>query len=313
MSEPLFPLDRSSLPQVTAEAAAIRELLARQVPAYHRSVRAVSLSEDESPLIRAFWHAVGWSVVFERCALEEPEIPTGLERVRQRLAEYRQGDPDFTITENDLPARFRLVYADSDGIGFIITDESGGVADPPLLGVSWDENAIQPEYPSYLNWCANEVLRCAFEPWYNTMIRLSDMAPLHAAEAPFPTLSPATRRLNDALWLTASAPAVAAPGEPCNLAASEFNALVEWLYEHDTGGIEIALLPGKIISRSEPLVPASSPRGRLRTIPGLDASLRYHVGWIADIGVIAREKTGRTEVAVNPRHHDELQAALRSA
>jgi hypothetical protein len=313
MSETTFSIEISSLSQVAAEAAALRDLLARQVPAYRRSVGAVSASEGESSLIRAFWSAVGWSPVFERCRLAEPEVPAGVAHVRRLLVEYHQGDPTFTLTEASLPSRFRLAYVDREGIGFAITDEREGVADPPMLAVRWDTSTIGPEYPSYLNWCANEVVQRAFEPWYNTLIRFSDMAPFHAADAPFPVLSPATRRLTDELWLTPNGPTFAAPGKLCNLASGRFEALVEWLFELEAGGIEISVLPGDTLAPGGLLVLPSGLPSRLRTIPGLNPGRSYRVGWIGETGVILQDRDGRTDVGVNPRHRAALEAALRGA
>lgn len=308
MTEPTSPLTTAQLPEVAAEAEAIRDLLVRHLPSYAQEHRAVAIGQDESPLIHAFWGAVGWSAAFGRCQLEEPEIAMGVQRAWQRLAEYRRDDPGFTITETDLPARHRLVHLDTDGIGFTITDECDDVADPPLLDVLWDANSIVAAYPSYLNWCANAIVTRAFGSWGNTVIRLADLTALHTAPSPFPTLSPATRQLGSQLWLTAETAALPAPGTPMNFAAARLDALVEWLFDHDTGGLDIGLLPGEIVRRAGPLALRPGVDSRLRVRPGLHPGRRYHLGWIAGLAVIVKEDGHRTEIGVDPRHAGELEA-----
>src|SRR5690606_23094460 len=100
-----------------------------------------------------------------------------------------------------LPRRYRLVNVDQDGVGFAVTDEDGDPADPRVLAVISDTGEVADEHSSYLNFCANQLVRVSFSGWHDLQIGFSSYEFAAAAEAPWPLLSPATRQLAPGVWL----------------------------------------------------------------------------------------------------------------
>lgn len=297
---------------VAAEAAALRALLDARRPELAATWRTVDLAGDgASPLVQAFWRAVGWSMGLRRARLAEPERATGEVRVRELLTEYREDDPAFSVTEATLPARYRLVDMDSGGVGFAITDESGGAADPPVLAVISDRGTVVPAHPSYLNWCANELARQAFSRWTRAAIVVAPASLVRAAPAPAPTLCPALRRLDDAVWLVPDRAMVASPDRDCSLAAESFEALVRWLSDTAAvAAIDVAHMPGDALTHEAPFAVPAGATARLRELPGAAEGGRYRVGWLDDVPVIVKETDEGTEVGVAPDDVDRLDALL---
>ncbi|WP_033826158.1 hypothetical protein, partial [Kitasatospora sp. MBT63] len=305
-------LDGSDLDRVGAEARAIRELLERQSLLYRSTVRPIPFEPAEPPLVRAFWETVGWAPLFAAGRITNPHAAPGITTVRQRLAEYGT-EEHFTLTEADLPSRYRLVYADNDGIGFAVTDEREGVADPAVLSVLWDDNEIVPYAPSYLRLSAEAVLSAAFDSWYSLWLTAPTERTLvpggGAAERPFPLLAPGAHRLDPDRWLLRSTEQ-SGPTTAWLLAATGFEHLVEWLHGQDLGGLRIARLPGDTLRRTGPLRVADGTPVRLSGSDAPDPDRSLRAGWIGGIAVIVEERGDRLTIAVNPRHRAALEGLL---
>jgi hypothetical protein len=245
--------------------------------------------------------------MFSSGQIAHPEVASGVATVRKRLAEYRT-EEHFTLTEADLPPRYRLVYADNDGIGFAVTDERDADGDPAALSVLWDDNEIVDYAPSYLKLCAEAVLGAAFDSWYTLAVSRPAGGDLFAAEqrppTPFPTLAPRAFQLSPTLWLDADPDMTYVL-----LHATSFENLVRWLHAQDLGSLRIPLLPGDVISRVRPLRIPDGIKFDLRSGDSSDAP-PLRAGWIAGIAVIVQQRGEVLEIAVNPRHRTALESLL---
>lgn len=123
--------------------------LRAEVRTFDKGHRSVELEPDAPVAAALLWKAIGWSPVFADWVLVEPEREQGEVRIQARLEEYRSWDMDFTLTGSDLPAKRRLVEDDGQGVGFAITDETGGGIDAPILAVIADTNEVVPQSESY--------------------------------------------------------------------------------------------------------------------------------------------------------------------
>jgi hypothetical protein len=206
---------------VAVEAARLCRLLGERLPGYRRD--AVQLTEDDPPTVRAFWAATGWYEPFAEFGLHRPERALARSAVPALLAGHG-ADGDW------LPSRYRLVDVDPDGLGFRMTDEDRCPDDPPLLAVSFDAGVdlVEQEHPRYLVWCANAMLAAAHNSWHRTGLAPDELGRVERAEAPFPTLSPVTRKLSDDVWLVPASAAVDYFDEHCCLVYRDRDALARW-------------------------------------------------------------------------------------
>jgi hypothetical protein len=231
-------VDETSTTTRTADPGAIEEE-ARQLAALLRAndpgmnFEPLVLPESDPVRVRAFWRAVGWSPDWpRRRLLHRPEMPADPNEMARLLDQVRDDAPHAAVLEEGaLPERFRLVHVDASGIGFSFTDEDDEPTreDPPVKSVVFEVGEVSPLAPSYLAWCASEIVHGAFASWFQ--VRAKGVAPelFAGVEAPFPTLSPGTRRLSDGLWaLPTTLPGSLPPGAR-QLAYTRPEDLARWL------------------------------------------------------------------------------------
>lgn len=216
---------------IEEEAGRLAALLRTNDPGV--KVEPLVLPESDPVRVRAFWRAVGWSADWpRRRLLHRPELPADPNEMARLLDQVRDDAPRAAVLEEGaLPGRFRLVHVDASGIGFSFTDEDDEAAreDPPVKSVVFEVGDVSPLAPSYLAWCASEIVHGAFTSWFQ--VRAKDVAPdlLAGVEAPFPTLSPETRRISDGLWaLPTTLPGSLPPGAR-SLAYARPEDLSRWL------------------------------------------------------------------------------------
>lgn len=155
--------------------------------------------------------------------------PRLLRGYAQDWAQYRPDEP-FPTTVEDLPKRYRLVDVDHDGLGFSVTNEDERPDNPPIHIYLSDaaDGSNKPGFDSYLVWCATAVAGTAHGSWFHTELSPAETARVDAqAHAPFPTLSPRTRRIADNLWALADITPEGA-SEYRYLAYSDHDALTRW-------------------------------------------------------------------------------------
>lgn len=203
------------------EAARLRGVLDERLVGYEAV--AVELSCEDPATVRAFWAATGWYRPFTDFRLHRPETALARAAVPALLAEHG-ADGDW------LPERYRLVDVDPDGLGFRITAEDRCPDDPPVLGVSFDAGTdlVEQEHPRYLVWCANAMLAAAHDSWPRVGLDPAELGRVERAEAPFPTLSPVTRRLDEDLWVVPAYAGVDGFEEHCCVVYRDRAALARW-------------------------------------------------------------------------------------
>ena len=103
---------KTDLQALQVEAEALASFLRTELRTFSKQHRPVELEPDAPAAAALLWKAVGWSPVFEKSALEEPESGTGEVRIQHRLEDYRSWGDGFTLTGSDLPAKRRLVMDD---------------------------------------------------------------------------------------------------------------------------------------------------------------------------------------------------------
>jgi hypothetical protein len=296
---------------IVAEATSLREFFAQQCPALGRELGPVTLEPEAPERVRAFWETFGWTDELEEDGwLSRPEVPASRETVRELLEEMREDDVEL---QGELPQRYRLVNVDRDGIGFAVTNEEGDPADPPVVAVISDTGAVVPEHSSYLNFCANKLVRKCFLGWHTLRVDFSNYAFAAAAEAPWPLLSPATRRLAPDVWLVPNYELVVEPGPDCHIAYARVEALTRWLMglpEDQT--LEVGVLPwGAFRIKSFAPVEALLEPGA-RSFPGTSPGERIVVGTIEGRPVLAWQLPARCEVLTEPSQTEWLCERLRA-
>ncbi len=230
---------------VRSEARALLELLVERLPEARDARASVELPAKPRPsaLMRAFWSELGWHPSFASLELAPPDNPDSEAMVRARLREYRS--PEFRVTRKQLPKQLRLVAYDDDGIGFVVTDESGGADDPPLRIVLYDSGEVIAAKASYLEWCANALVRRAFrgprQPVRAEGLPSVDIPlagePLAVLESPLPRLSPVTARVAEGVWrIPTSADDLEPDASRARIAAASSEALERGLAELRTRG-----------------------------------------------------------------------------
>jgi len=308
VSDPLA-IGTASVSAVRAETARLREFFAQQRPAIGRELGPVTLEPEAPERVRVFWETFGWTDDLEKhAALSHPDMASGRAKVQELLAEMREDEVEL---QGELPQRYRLVNVDRDGIGFAVTNEDGDPTDPPVVAVISDTGAVVQEHSSYLNYCANQVVFASFAGWPTLSVTLSSYELLAAAEAPWPLLSPATRRLTPDVWLFPRSGLVVAPGRQCGVAFTRLEALTRWLMELPEGlGVSVPWLPGKTLgvdslAEVEPLLDPGA-----RSFLGPQSDERLVVGTIEGRPVMARQHGERCQVSTALRHSAWLAARL---
>ncbi len=177
-------------------------------------------SEPASAEVRAFWDAIGWAPVLAE-VIADPDPAGGRREVEALLEEWR--DDDEPGADVRLPAKWRLV--ELGGTGFLVTDETTGAADPPVLGVVDADPTLRPEWRSYLQRAAAGIVAIVARRLSTTTVVLRG----DVGTAPVPTLVPALRELAPEVWWV---PAALEDGAPARFAAyRRLGALVHALID----------------------------------------------------------------------------------
>jgi hypothetical protein len=300
------PLARATPERVEQEAAQLRELLAATLPPFLRSRRELTLEAGAPPLLAAFWAAMGWSELFVS-ALAHPDRERGAEHARTLMSEYvRDGATELRV--RDLPASLRLVEVDSQGVGFMFTDETQALADPPVLGVASESSELQRVGPSYLRHVAGTLSELVFRRWYTLSFELGPEERL-PGEPALPLLCPDLRRLDAELWVRGGLQKTA-EGSTFAVAFRTSAALLAWLSAHPhfpVGTLSVEL--------PEARLPKSSERELLQTIgaePVRSAGGWHAVGTLLGEPVLARSSGEELGLFVGRRERHALEARLRS-
>lgn len=275
------------------------------------SLRPVRLDETEPALVRAFWESLGWTpFLAER--LGEPERACGRERAEHFMARWRAWGEGFALRLEDLPRHFRLAEPDlNQGVGFCITDEDGGEADPPVLFVSADEGTVRPSLPGYLRLAGHRVLTFALEGWYRTRVDTQPpLADLEGATRPYPHLVPGASRLAEGVWALPLNALDEVP-EPF-VSHARFEALLDWLASaRDLEALRLPRLPGKVWALSVSSEQVESALPGLRTLRGVEPGVHYRVGALSEVQVlIAASPSGAVHLCANARHAERLAREL---
>lgn len=284
---------------IVAEATKLREFFAQQVPALGCELSPLTLEPEAPERVRGFWETFGWTdALARRWSLQRPEASAGRQIVRELLQEMREDEVEL---QSELPKRHRLVEVDPSGAGFSVTDEDGGAADPRVLGVVSDTGEVAEIHPSYLNFCANELVRASFSGWNTLPMTLSSYELVTAAEAPWSLLSPATRRLAPDLWLVPNHADVVAPGPHCHLAYGRLEAVTRWLMALPEGQtLSLPVLPDEALRIANLAEIEALLDSGARSFSGSDPDERVVVGTLEGRPVLARQLGALCEVATEP-------------
>lgn len=310
----MLPPD-TNLQALRTEAEALAALLRAEVRLFASKHRSVQLEPGAPAAAGLLWQTVGWFEVFGKTGLVPPELDTSERGIEERLDDYESWGEGFTLTAAELPARRRLVEDDGAGVGFLVTDESGGALDAPVLAVLADTNEVIPSADSYTRWCANLMVRCALSRMYQTFVRTRPRTALASlGSPPFPLLSPATRQLSPDVF---SVPSSGGALEPHSnggyrLAHRSVEALVALLENVDLDALDLGLpLPGDHLHVHATVSQIQGEGESLRRFTPLEPGSVCAVAILAGVPVILREVGGWTDVHANPRRIAELNAALR--
>lgn len=288
---------------VRREAAVLHDLLAGSL--WDLDLRPVALGEEESPLIRAFWGGVGWDDRLAR-HIGPPELEASRRLAQEQLEDYRQwGSP---LEESALPALYRVVMPDTDGVGFAVTDESSGALDPPVIGLSADEGTRERIGESYLRQAAYLLIHAATRPWHQSDLETEPPLERIATDRPFAHLAPGVRKVTEDVWLlprTADIPEVTPWG-----AIRSFDGLWRWLVAaHGLRRLRISTVPGTSIAlAASPDVLRAGTQG-WREIEGILPALAYRVGTFGAAPAILVLGSPST-LACSAHHQPAVTAAL---
>jgi hypothetical protein len=202
---------------VCRDAAALRQRLLRAYP--HLALKPVRA--DGSAPVAALWRELGWDDALRPVA-GWPDLESSEHALADALDDYRGWDSP--LGRDRLPRVCRLLHVDQQGVGLLLTDESGTADDPPVLAAVADTGAVVPEHPSYLHWVGTALARHAFAPCHGYDLP-GDPGLDEAGELVYPRLAPGVRRLAEGVW--AVPPAWYAP--TWRLAATDVATLDAWL------------------------------------------------------------------------------------
>lgn len=154
------------------------------------------------PRVARFWSRVGWRKVYERLGVFHPDTSLGDARIARALQQWPLAKKRHHEVIDALPRAHRLAL--DLGLGFWVSDEDRGAADPPLVH-------IHTEYPtyrlrvvdlgaSYLAYCASIIASSAFRAkgWVSAPLWFD---PLPHGRTPAPMLVPGLRTISD-VWLS---------------------------------------------------------------------------------------------------------------
>lgn len=306
----MLPND-TDLVSLRAQATDLAALLRAEVPKYVRTHRPLTLEPNAPAAMAALWESVGWSEAFTKQGLESPETATGETAIAERMEDYRSWGAGFKLTPADLPSPRRLVEDDGQGVAFLITDERAAGIDAPVLGVLADKNKIVSAADSYVRWCGNALVKCAFSRWFQANFAFSPPAKLVAAsDCPWPLLTRAALRLApDVYAIPPGELSTKAPHQKGHyrLAYRSLDALIAFLEKADVESIEAL---GNFSDRLESDGPASRvllPEETVRWLPS-SANQKLGIGTFAGHPAVVVEANGKTKIYVRPRYHAELKA-----
>ncbi|ATB42601.1 hypothetical protein CYFUS_008080 [Cystobacter fuscus] len=296
---------------IRSEALALRAQVVRKSRRVADSMRPVRLDETEPALVRAFWESLGWTPLLAEL-LGEPERESGRKRAERYMAEWRSWGEGFALELKDLPRHFRLAEPDpNQGVGFSITNEDGGEADPPVLFISADEGTVRPSLPGYLRLAGHRVLTFALDGWYRTRVETQPpLTALAGVSRPYPHLVPAALRLSEEVWALPLNALDEAP-EP-TLSHARFEALLDWLASaRDLEALHVPHLPGRVWPLSVSLEHVDAALPDLRKLRGLEQGMDYRVGMLEGVGILlAASPSGSVRLSANARHAGHLEQVL---
>jgi hypothetical protein len=194
MDETLNTVDAGALRE---EVRRFRAEIERRLPEHTQGRRQVQLEPEAATYVQLFWEELGYS---QALGVVSPEAESGQARIQEML--------DWIVPESgkvsfeQLPKPSRLVeVVEEPPCAVVFTDESQGLADPPLYGVGEASYGIDLVMPSYLRWIAGELWNRAKGGWHQHVFQLSRPA---GGEEPFPHLLPGCRRIQEGLWFEPS-------------------------------------------------------------------------------------------------------------
>jgi hypothetical protein len=304
--------DDVDLGALKEQAESLAAVLRDEVPKYSRVHRAVALEPSAPRAIAALWEAIGWSEHFATLGMQPPEQTEGERRIRARLADYHSWGSGFTLTVNDLPTPRRLVEDDGQGVAFFVTDESQSQVDAPIVAVLADDNRLDPiKGSSYVRWCANHLIGCAFSRWYHVDLSVKPAGALaNLGDGLYPLLTPAARRMTPDVVIVPppSDQLVEHPhkGGVYHLAYRSPQALAAWVesvtaQELDfrsaiSDYLQCDCLAEKLFREGDRLTWLPSAKGK-----------RWGAGVFAGEPVIIAEEAGKTKMYINPRSLQRLK------
>jgi hypothetical protein len=245
------PLENADPQAVHDEAAVLRDLLAATLPPFVRSRKELTLEPDAPPLVAAFWQAMGWSELFES-SLAHPDRERGSALARKTLSEFvEQGDTELRVA--DLPRALRLVHVDTQGVGFMFTDETDSPPDPPVFGIAADGSSrIELVSSSYVRHVARVLSGFVFDRWYGLEFELASKERL-PGEPALRLLDRDFRRINDDLWVPVRSDRQKKSGR-FTITFRTSAALLAWLAEHPhfpVGSLATTLPEAKLTTSQE--------------------------------------------------------------
>lgn len=304
----------TDLGALQAEAESLAGFLRAEVRTFDKGHRSVELEPDAPVAAALLWKAIGWSPVFADWVLVEPEREQGEVRIQARLEEYRSWDMDFTLTGRDLPAKRRLVEDDGQGVGFAITDETGGGIDAPIRAVIADTNEVVPQSESYTRWCAQSMAECAFNCMYRTGVEVRPVdAIAKLGSRPWPLLVPGALELGSDVYCQPPQPGFTEPHKQGNyqIAHRSVEALVDFLKAIECDALALGpLLPGDKLTVKGSIVALTRDTDELWALPSLRPETHYGVGHLGGVPVIIEQRAAVTNVHTNPRRLADLKAVL---
>lgn len=303
---------KTDLRALQAEAEALASFLRTQLRTFSKQHRPVELEPDAPAAAALLWKAVGWSPVFEKWGLAEPEREPGEVLIQARLEEYRSWENGFTRTGNDLPVKRRLVSDDGQGVGFVVTDEKADEIDAPTLAVIADTNKVVPESKSYTRFCAHTMAECVFRRMYQTEIEVRPSGAIAAGGTkPWPLLIPGARQLTEDLYCEPPGAGAAQPHKQgkYRLAHLSVEALLSFLQTLEFEALTLDP-PGDFLKLPTKLSEFARDTDQLRPLPSLKADTAYFVGTLGAVPVLVREEATRSRAYTNPRRLDDLQAVI---
>ncbi|HTQ04169.1 MAG TPA: hypothetical protein VMI54_09940 [Polyangiaceae bacterium] len=221
--------------RIFAEASALRERLARATGA---SFAEVELEPDARPSVVALWKGLGWSKLYEECALVHPSLERGRERAFATVTAWNRTKMS-KLTRGDLPEKFRVVYDDGAGVGFQIADETTAGAEPRVLGVVCDTSQIVRERTSYVR---AVVLPLVLRLWPRLQSFWVDAKPASALARKklFPTLAPGVAEVARGVFC--------APASKGSTLYFERHAdLFDWLDAVSLTSLEVSAFPDSVL------------------------------------------------------------------